>query len=173
MVDIELENVVVSAHLLEEVNLKEISQAIPDSKYDPDEFPGVSMLLDYPRVAVIILASGKVVCTGAKSLEEAKDAIGILIKRLKEHGFKVNESPKINVQNVVASANLGKEIDFEKVKKNVGEKVEYIPEEFPGLIYKHPNTTVLLFKSGKIVCTGGINEREVKESIEKVVMEIS
>jgi len=46
----------------------------------------------------------------------------------------------------------------------------YEPEQFPGLIYrmKDPKTVLLLFASGKLVCTGAKSEEMVYESIVKI-----
>ena len=50
----------------------------------------------------------------------------------------------------------------------------YEPEEFPGLIYqmRDPKVVILLFASGKIVCTGAKKEKEVHKAIEKLRKEL-
>jgi len=47
---------------------------------------------------------------------------------------------------------------------------EYDPEKFPGLIYriKEPKTALLLFGSGKAICTGGKSLNDVRESVDIV-----
>ena len=49
--------------------------------------------------------------------------------------------------------------------------VEYRPEVFPGLVYrlKEPRTAILIFSSGKMVCTGAKSERQSKKAVMKVV----
>ena len=44
----------------------------------------------------------------------------------------------------------------------------YEPEQFPGLIYRMgtPKVVMLLFASGKLVCTGAKHEDMVKEAVE-------
>jgi transcription initiation factor TFIID TATA-box-binding protein len=46
----------------------------------------------------------------------------------------------------------------------------YEPEQFPGLIYRMdiPKVVILLFASGKLVCTGAKREDEVYESVIKL-----
>jgi len=70
---------------------------------------------------------------------------------------------------MVASANLHCRIDME-TGADVFDNVMYEPEQFPGLIYrmKEPKTVLLLFASGKLVCTGAKSEEMVHESIRKV-----
>ena len=49
---------------------------------------------------------------------------------------------------------------------------EYEPEQFPGLICKRPEGTVLLFSTGKMVLTGLKREEDgevLKEFVEKIV----
>jgi len=53
---------------------------------------------------------------------------------------------------------------------DVLDNVMYEPEQFPGLIYRmrDPKTVLLLFSSGKLVCTGAKSEEMVYESVAKV-----
>ena len=57
--------------------------------------------------------------------------------------------------------------------ETAAEKLEntmYEPEEFPGLIYRmmEPKVVILMFASGKLVCTGAKTEREVYEAVYKL-----
>src|SRR5689334_17456075 len=73
---------------------------------------------------------------------------------------------KIRIENVVASTSLGDELDLQSIALGL-DGAEYEPEQFPGLIYrlKEPKTAILLFRSGKVVCTGAKSMREVENSI--------
>ena len=70
---------------------------------------------------------------------------------------------------MVASATLHKKIDLEAAA-DLLDNVMYEPEQFPGLIYRmrDPKTVLLLFSSGKLVCTGAKSEEMVHESVNKV-----
>ncbi len=76
---------------------------------------------------------------------------------------------RIRIENVVASTSLGAELDLQAIALTL-DGAEYVPEEFPGLIYrlKDPKTAILLFHSGKVVCTGGKSWKQVDESIRRV-----
>jgi len=52
--------------------------------------------------------------------------------------------------------------------------VEYRPKQFPGLVYrlKRPKTATLIFRTGKMVCTGAKSEKEAKRAIKKVIREL-
>ena len=61
-------------------------------------------------------------------------------------------------------------IDLE-VAADVLDNVMYEPEQFPGLIYRmqDPKTVLLLFTSGKLVCTGAKSKEMVYESVAKII----
>jgi transcription initiation factor TFIID TATA-box-binding protein len=78
--------------------------------------------------------------------------------------------PTFKIENIVASANLGVELDLYEIAQEVKD-VEYEPEQFPGAILKlkDPRASLLLFKNGKIICTGCKSEGEVEFSINRAV----
>ena len=61
----------------------------------------------------------------------------------------------IKIENIVASASVGKDIELTEVAKAL-EDVDFNREQFPGLVskLKDPKTAALIFSSGKLVCTG-------------------
>jgi transcription initiation factor TFIID TATA-box-binding protein len=77
---------------------------------------------------------------------------------------------RFKIENIVASANLGIELDLYSIAQKVRD-VEYEPEQFPGAILKlkDPRASLLLFKNGKIICTGSKSEKEVKFALERAV----
>ena len=77
--------------------------------------------------------------------------------------------PELKIQNIVASANLSGTIDLEKSAFTLG-KTMYEPEQFPGLIYRmeDPKVVILLFASGKLVCTGAKKEEDVYTAVERL-----
>jgi len=79
----------------------------------------------------------------------------------------------IRIENVVASATLNQRIDLNAVVKAFP-VVEYRPEQFPGLVFrlKRPKTAILIFNSGKMVCTGAKSEKEARRAVMKVVKEL-
>jgi transcription initiation factor TFIID TATA-box-binding protein len=73
-------------------------------------------------------------------------------------GIQVTDSPKIEVQNIVSSADLGHTLNLNAIAIGPGlENIEYEPEQFPGLVYRldEPSVVALLFGSGKLVITVG------------------
>ena len=80
---------------------------------------------------------------------------------------------KIKIENVVASTSLGEELDLQAIALALG-GAEYEPEQFPGLIYrlKEPKTATLLFRSGKVVCTGARKPSDVERAVERITAEL-
>src|SRR6266581_327402 len=155
MAKIKIENVVASTSLGEELDLQAIALALGGAEYEPEQFPGLIYRLKEPKTATLLFRSGKVVCTGAKSLEHVKTAIDMVAKQIEAAGIPIKKNPEIEVQNIVASSDLGTEINLNAIAISLGlEKVEYEPEQFPGLVYRIdvPKVVVLLFGSGKRVC---------------------
>jgi len=115
------------------------------------------------------------VCTGAKSLEHVKTAIDLVAKQIGAAGIPVNKNPEIVVQNIVATSDLAAQIDLNAIAISLGGgKVEYEPEQFPGLVYRidEPKVVVLLFGSGKLVCTGARTPADVEKAVEKITAEL-
>src|SRR3970282_258985 len=172
---IKIETVVASTSLGEELDLQAIALALGGAEYDPEQFPGLIYRLKEPKTAVLLFRSGKVVCTGAKSLENVKTAIGLVGQQIEAAGIPVNKNPEIVVQNIVATSDLGAKIDLNAVAISLGlGKVEYEPEQFPGLVYRIdvPKVVVLLFASGKLVCRGDRKPQGVEQAVEGISAEL-
>lgn len=55
------------------------------------------------------------------------------------------------------------------------DRVEYEPEQFPGLVFRlyEPRVVLLLFGSGKLVCTGARTPQDVEDAVDKVTGELN
>jgi len=166
---IKIENVVASATLNQKVDLNAVVKGYPGVEYRPEQFPGLVFRLKRPKTATLIFNSGKMVCTGAKSEKESRRAVKKVIKELKKGGIIIISKPELKIQNIVASANLFGLIDLEKAAYSL-QKTMYEPEQFPGLIYRmaEPKVVILLFASGKLVCTGAKREQDVHDAVHKL-----
>ena len=167
---VKLENVVASTTLAEDFDLvKMMESGLEGAEYNKTKFPGLIYRIKNPKAAFLIFTSGKVVCTGAKSIENAHAAIITLATILKDIGFdKVDPEPEVHVQNIVASADLKTTLNLNTIAIAFGlENVEYEPEVFPGLIYRveAPKVVVLVFSTGKLVITGGKTPEDCEEGM--------
>jgi transcription initiation factor TFIID TATA-box-binding protein len=181
-----IENVVASARLDENINLDLIARLFPKPEY-PEQFPGLVLRIEGRRIwrerieeeeweegeregiAVLIFDSGKMVLTGARSEREARNALSGMINQLSKAGIVTSRKLDIEIQDIVASAALGGPVDLEKAAC-CHRRVMYEPEQFPGLIYRmeDPASIILLFASGKLVCTGTKTEPEVLRAVMKL-----
>ena len=166
---IRIENVVSSATLHQKIDLNAVVKGNPLVEYRPEKFPGLVFRLKRPKTAILIFSTGKMVCTGAKSEKESKKAVMKVIRELKKSGIIIIGKPDIKVVNIVASANLLGRIELEDCAYSLG-RTMYEPEQFPGLIYRmdEPKVVILLFASGKLVCTGATKEEDVYTAVDKL-----
>jgi transcription initiation factor TFIID TATA-box-binding protein len=168
-VEMEIQNVVATADLNQNLELETILRIMPGAKYSPERFPGLIYRLKRPRVTTLLFRSGKVVCTGAKSVRSGKNAITQLINELTGRGIVIIRRPSAEIENIVASGDLRGMIDLESVAERLFRTI-YEPEQFPALIYRmsEPKVVFLIFASGKIVCTGAKTEADVHTAVKKL-----
>ena len=119
-----------------------------------------------PKTATLIFRTGKMVCTGGKSEEMAIQAVNTVVKKLRKNGISIRNDATVTVQNIVAAVDLGGKIHLEDAARTLPRSM-YEPEQFPGVIHRvvDPKTVILLFASGKLVCTGGKTEEDVFRSV--------
>ncbi len=167
--DISVENVVATASLDQKLDLIAIMKVFRNVEYRPKKFPGLVFRLKRPKTATLIFSTGKMVCTGAKSEKMARSAVNKVVRELKNNGIIILGKPEITIQNIVATANLHGKIDLE-MAADIMDNVMYEPEQFPGLIYrmKDPKVVILIFASGKLVCTGGKSAEMVDVAVAKL-----
>jgi transcription initiation factor TFIID TATA-box-binding protein len=160
-----IENVVVSATLDQNIDLNSVVKAFPQVEYKPEQFPGLIYKLKKPKTSLLIFGSGKMVCTGAKSVRQVRRAIRTTVRELEDGGILIINRPKIEVQNIVASASLYGKIDLEKATYYL-RRTMYEPEQFPSLIYQmeDPKVVILIFATGKLVCTGAKKKKKMSTS---------
>jgi len=163
---IEIVNVVASATIDQKLDLNKIQEKFPDVEYHPDVFPGAVFRIRNPKSSTLLFSTGKMVCTGSKSEELAVKAVDMVVKKLRKGGIKIKKNAVVTVQNIVSSINLGGRVSLERVARTLPRSM-YEPEQFPGVIHRmvDPKVVILIFASGKLVCTGGKTEKDVYRSV--------
>ena len=169
--EIKIVNIVCSASLGQDIPLIKLAETLPNTEYNPEQFPGLVMRIKEPKTSALIFSSGNIVCTGAKSMSKVKEAVAKIIQNIEKIGVKITVKPVIKVQNMVASGNINMDLNLNALAMEL-ENTEYEPEQFPGLVYKLPGTraTFLLFSNGKIVCTGTRSEAKLNEAVDKLIV---
>lgn len=172
---ITVENVVASTGIGQELDLQSVAMDLEGADYDPEQFPGLVYRTTDPKSAALIFRSGKIVCTGANSIEAVHESLDIVFEELRALQIPI-EDPEITVQNIVTSADLGKSLNLNAIAIGLGlEHIEYEPEQFPGLVYRldEPEVVALLFGSGKVVVTGGTSPADAEAAVDVIVEELN
>jgi len=151
------------------LDLEKIATSDRLFEYDPAIYPGVIYRLKEPRIGFLIFSTGKVVCTGGRTIEEVRIAIEKLWEKLRQAGLKLDKVPEPKICNIVATAELDQVIDIELFASKLSGAV-YEPEQFPAVIFR-PNArrvVALVFSSGKIVITGAKTITDLEHAYDRV-----
>jgi len=86
---IAIQNIVAVADLEEDLDLTGIAIALgmENIEYEPEQFPGMVYKLKEPKVAMLLFSTGKIVCVGAKNVEDISRAVEKLSKELDSLGL--------------------------------------------------------------------------------------
>ena len=168
--EIKVVNIVVSASLGHDIPLEKMAATLSNTEYNPEQFPGLVIRIKEPKTSALIFSSGKIVCTGARTIKDVHESIRKIIKSLEKINVKIKKEPEIKIQNIVASGSVGMALNLNVLAMKL-ENTEYEPEQFPGLVYKLKDhkATFLLFSNGKVVCTGTKSEAAVNAALDKLI----
>lgn len=177
---VEIVNVVASFSLDTTLDLKEVHQRFEnESLFDEAIFnySVVVLRVKKPKMSFLIYRTGRIICTGAKSVEDAKQSGEYLLNRFRNVGVNIHFLREVEINNIVAKADLGSELNLNLIATNSGlENVEYEPEQFPGLIYrmneKNIKCTILLFRSGRIVIVGLKDVNKIDKVMERLISDL-
>jgi transcription initiation factor TFIID TATA-box-binding protein len=86
-IKVKIENIVVAVDLEKDLNLDQLAFRLEESEYEPEQFPGLVYRIYDPKVAFLLFSSGRVVCAGAKSMDNVKKAVKKLEAKLKTLGY--------------------------------------------------------------------------------------
>jgi len=166
---VKIENVVAFVSLGTRIPLTKLVNALESAEYEPEQFPGLVYRTKEPRAAALIFSSGKIVCTGAKNIEKAHEAIAKVVDAIRKAGIRMPRKYDVTVENIVASSKIKAKLNLEEITFAL-ENAEYEPEQFPGLVYRisEPRVAFLLFSSGKIICTGAHRIEDVHAALKKL-----
>uniref|UniRef100_A0AAZ3QHY3 TATA box-binding protein-like 1 n=1 Tax=Oncorhynchus tshawytscha TaxID=74940 RepID=A0AAZ3QHY3_ONCTS len=151
--DIIITNVVAVFRTRCHLNLRTIALEGVNVIYKP-EYGKVLMKLRKPRITASIWSSGKIICTGATSEDEAKQGARRLARTLQKLGFKVRFS-EFKVVNVLAVCSMPFAIRLIDFTKN-NRPISYEPELHPAV-----------FSTGSLTITGP-NVQAVATAVEHI-----
>jgi len=80
---------------------------------------------------------------------------------------------KFEIVNMVGVSQVGENLDMNDIAMNL-EGAEYEPKDFPGIIYKiqEPKVAFLIFRSGKVVCTGPRSTSQAKTALNVAISKL-
>jgi len=165
-----LQNVVATINLgCKGLDLKQIALHARNAEYNPKRFAAVIMRIREPKSTALIFSSGKMVCTGSKSEEDARNAARKFARILQKLGNPVSFK-EFKIQNMVGSCDVKFPIRLEGLATSHSMFCSYEPELFPGLIYRmqQPKIVLLIFVSGKVVLTGAKTRMEINTAFENI-----
>lgn len=164
-----LQNVVSTVNLSCNLDLKSIALKSRNSEYNPKRFAAVIMKIRDPKATALIFNSGKMVCTGTKSVIQSKTAAKKFAKIIEKVGFPV-KFKEFKIQNIVASCAMGFPIRLEGLQIAHKNFSHYEPEIFPGLVYRmiEPKVVLLIFVTGKVVFTGAKTIDDIKKALDNI-----
>ena len=165
-----LQNVVATINLgCKGLDLKHIALHARNAEYNPKRFAAVIMRIREPKSTALIFSSGKMVCTGSKSEEQARLAARKFARILQKLGNAVTFK-EFKIQNMVGSCDVKFPIRLEGLATSHSMFCSYEPELFPGLIYRmqQPKIVLLIFVSGKVVLTGAKKRSEIYAAFENI-----
>jgi len=155
IISIKVQNVVATVNFGMPVDLDKISQTVRNAEYNPKRFQAVILRIREPRTTALLFASGKMICTGAKTISDCRNAAMKYAAIITKVGYHVQFND-FKVQNITATSDAGFPIRLEALIFAMPKNCTYEPELFPGLIYRleNPKVVFLIFVSGKVVLTG-------------------
>lgn len=165
-----IQNTMSTVFLGTRLDLKKITVKTRNSEYNPNRFSAVIMRIRQPKTTALIFQSGKMVCTGAKSTAQSKEAAKKFARIVKKLDFPVRFR-NFQIQNIVATVDVEFPIRLEGLSLGEHQKYcTYEPELFAGLVYKmaKPKVCLLIFVSGKIVLTGAKSMKDLFTAFENI-----
>jgi len=170
MADLLIENLILSTDLNQSLALDKIHMVFSDSIFEPDQFPAIVVHYHNPSRVVFITEQGKLLCTGSKTEEEAKQALRETVEFLKENEF-IDDSQQLSprIESLVVLKKVNMPLPLSQIKDALPlDRCTYIPSTHPWLEYHQETYTMLIHSCGDIICTGKLSLEESKELFEKL-----
>lgn len=156
MPELTCRNVVAVSDVTCRLNLTAISQRLPNAEYVPEVYYALIYRPAEIKASLLVNSSGKLVFSGARSIDDCERGLEKLVADLNSLGFAATVGP-ITVQNMVFNGRFQKRISLSRLTSDRTFDVEYEPEQFPGAILRPQSLgggTILLFASGAVVVVG-------------------
>jgi transcription initiation factor TFIID TATA-box-binding protein len=170
-------NIVANTSVGIKLNLNFLNDSLDNVEYDPELYYALIYRIQNTKISILVNFSGKIIFVGAKSLDDIELAYSHFKKNLKLLGIEI-KTGKIYIQNIVATFSFLFHVNLNDLIKILNpNQVVYLPEQFPGLIYKirkneNEKVNILIFNKGKCVIVGVKRIEDFQEIIKLFLKEI-
>jgi transcription initiation factor TFIID TATA-box-binding protein len=155
------------------IDLQRLADLFPFTTYDRKRFASITIRLANPHCTCLLFGSGKLVITGSTffnaCIVASHEITRILRRASPRDTFDV---VSCQIQNLVAHVSLsaGTLIDLNRLYERFNEQSTYQRSIFPGLVLRPPRSTIVLlvFSSGRIVCTGGRSYADIYHGFQRI-----
>jgi transcription initiation factor TFIID TATA-box-binding protein len=142
------------------IDLERLANMYPFTSYDKKRFAAITIRMANPHCTCLLFGSGKLVITGSTSYYACILASLNITKLLRDaYPLMYISVSSCVIQNIVAHVEFpaGTTIDLDGIYARFCECTTYQRSVFPGLVLRPPQSPIVLlvFSSGRIVCTGG------------------
>lgn len=178
MTDLEVANVVGMITYQQELDLAALAETFEEREeitsvtYEPADNHWLQTRFAPDDTYVAFYRSGRCSIAGGDSVEHFEsvvEKVNDVMRDLLEFEY----VPAVEVSNIVATADVGSNISLEALTIELGmERTEYEPEQFPALMYRDSDYVMLVFSSGKLLCTGLTDLQAVSEAIENMTSRV-
>jgi transcription initiation factor TFIID TATA-box-binding protein len=169
---LKIENIVFVGSIAGSLDIEYIAGKLDGCVLNKKKFPGAVYHIKEPKITVLLFSSGKVVMTGITCTDDFQKGLDSLIRQVNDLGIGTYATPDVSIKNMVCSYDTGLFINLNRLIVTFNhEKIEYEPEQFPGLVYRiaDPKIVALIFSSGKVILTGGKSIDDVKSAVDHIM----
>ncbi|MDL0144531.1 TATA-box-binding protein [Halobacterium salinarum] len=140
--------------------------------YEPAENHWLQTRFAPDNTYVPFYRGGKCSIIGVQSAEQFEQMVK-RVNTLMQELLEFDYEPTAEITNIVATAELDSLPSLEAIAIELGlEQTEYEPEQFPALIYRGGESVILVFASGKLVCTGLSDLDKISSAIDDIAEQI-
>ena len=178
MTELDVANVVGLVTYQQELDLAALAETfekreeITSVTYEPAENHWLQARFAPDDTYVAFYRSGRCSIAGSSSIDHFESIVQ-RVNNVMRDLLEFDYEPGVEISNIVATTDLGSPIQLEALTLELGmERTEYEPEQFPALMYRGPEYVVLVFSSGKLLCTGLTDLDAVSEAIDNIAERI-
>lgn len=178
MTDLEIANVVGIITYQQELDLSALAETFSEREeitnvtYEPAENHWLQTRFAPDDTYVAFYRSGRCSIAGCESIEDFESVVE-RVNGVMSDLLAFDYEPETTVSNIVATLDLCVDIQLEAAMVKLGmERTEYEPEQFPALMYRASDYVILIFSSGKLLCTGLTDLDAVSEAFDDIAPRI-